>query len=40
VKSYDPPFNMSTYVYDYINGNLAGWVEEAIETRKKRLTKA
>ena len=33
VKCYDPPFKTSTYVYDHIKGNLADWIEKAIEIR-------
>lgn len=33
VQAYDPPFILSTDVYDYIKTNLEGWVEEAIEIR-------
>lgn len=33
VQAYDPPYSTSTYVYDYIKGNLADWVEEAIKIR-------
>jgi hypothetical protein len=33
VKSYDPPYSQSTYVYDYIKENIAAWVEEAIKIR-------
>ncbi|MEV4291101.1 TIR domain-containing protein [Nonomuraea bangladeshensis] len=33
VRAYDPPFTLSTYVYDHIKTNLEGWVEEAIEIR-------
>jgi hypothetical protein len=33
-KTYDPPYTTSTYVYEYINDNLAEWVEEAIKIRK------
>ncbi|MBF0586056.1 TIR domain-containing protein [Prosthecochloris sp. N3] len=35
VKSYDPPFSTSTYVYDHIKENLADWIEKAIEIREK-----
>src|SRR6202035_2759241 len=34
VKAYDPPYSTSTYVYEHITNNLAGWVDEAIEIRK------
>jgi hypothetical protein len=33
VKTYDPPFSTSTYVYDHIKDNLGGWVEKAIADR-------
>ncbi len=33
VKTYDPPFTTSTYVYDHIKNNLAAWVEEAVAIR-------
>lgn len=33
VKSYDPPFALSTKVYDYIQTHIADWIEEAIEIR-------
>ena len=35
VKAYDPPYSISTNVYDYIKGNLSSWVEEAIAIRAK-----
>ncbi len=35
VKSYNPPYSTSTYVYDYIKKNLEDWVEKAIEIRGK-----
>jgi hypothetical protein len=35
VKAYDPPYNASTNVYDYIKSNIAGWVDEAIKIRNK-----
>jgi len=35
VKTYDPPYSSSTYVYDYIKTNLEKWVEEAIEIRSR-----
>lgn len=34
VKSYDPPYLTSTYVYDHIKKNLEAWVEEAILIRE------
>lgn len=33
VKAYDPPYSISTNVYDYIKKNLSDWVEEAITIR-------
>lgn len=33
VKTYDPPYTDSKKVYDYINTNLSGWIEKAIEIR-------
>lgn len=33
VKAYNPPYQSSTYVYDYIKENIASWVEEAISIR-------
>jgi hypothetical protein len=35
VKAYDPPYTVSTSVYDYIKNHLADWVEEAITIRNK-----
>ncbi len=35
VEAYDPPYSMSTYVYDHIKNNIVDWVEEAIEIRNK-----
>ena len=35
VKTYDPQYKSSTYVYAHIKANLAGWVEKAIEIRSK-----
>lgn len=35
VKAYDPPYTSSKSVYNHIATNLATWVEEAIEIRKK-----
>ena len=34
VKSYDPPYSLSTNVYNYIKNHIADWVEEAIDIRK------
>lgn len=33
VKAYDPPYQLSSNVYSYINDNLENWVEEAIRIR-------
>ncbi|MGB2959579.1 MAG: TIR domain-containing protein [Bacteroidota bacterium] len=33
VKAYDPAFSTAKYVYEHINNNLEGWVEEAISIR-------
>lgn len=33
VKAYDPPYSDSRDVYEYIRGNLADWVDEAIRIR-------
>jgi MTH538 TIR-like domain (DUF1863) len=33
VKTYDPPYSISTNVYDHIKSNLEAWVEEAITIR-------
>lgn len=33
IKTYDPPHSDSKMVYDYIEGNLASWIEEAIKNR-------
>lgn len=35
VKSYDPPYSNSTYVYGYIEENINDWIEEAIAIRNK-----
>jgi hypothetical protein len=35
VKTYDPPFLTSTYVYDHIKENLCDWIETAIEIRSE-----
>ena len=34
-KAYDPPYQTSTYVYDYIEEHINEWVEEAIKIRHK-----
>lgn len=33
VKAYDPPYTDSAQVYNYINENLSGWIEEAVKIR-------
>lgn len=33
VKAYDPPYSDSRQCYDYIQRNIAGWIEEAIRVR-------
>jgi len=33
VRSYDPPYFLSTSVYNHIKDNLASWIEEAIRIR-------
>lgn len=33
VKSYNPPYTLSTDVYEYISDHLEDWIEEAIEIR-------
>lgn len=35
VRTYDPPFSGSIYVYDYIKNNIEYWIEEAISIRQK-----
>lgn len=35
VKSYDPPFSTSSYVYNHIKEYLGLWIEKAIEIREK-----
>jgi hypothetical protein len=35
VKTYDPPYTTSTYVYDHIKNNIAGWVDEAVTIRNR-----
>lgn len=34
VECYDPPCSLSKNVYDYIQSNIADWVEEAIKIRR------
>lgn len=33
VKTYDPPYSISTNVYNYIKENIEKWIEEAIKIR-------
>ena len=33
VKAYDPPYSISTNVYEHIKNNLTAWAEEAISIR-------
>lgn len=33
VKTYNPPYSVSTNVYDHIKSSIDGWVEKAIEIR-------
>jgi hypothetical protein len=35
VKTYDPPFSTSKYVYNHIADNISDWIDEAIAIRKK-----
>ena len=35
VKTYNPPYLTSTYVYDHIKENIEKWIEKAIEIRGK-----
>lgn len=35
VKTYDPAFSTSGYVYNHIADNIADWIDEAVEIRKK-----
>ena len=35
VKTYDPPFQTSTQVYDFVTKNIASWVEDAIAIREQ-----
>jgi hypothetical protein len=35
VKTYDPPFSTSKYVYNYIRENLSDWADESVEIRKQ-----
>lgn len=35
VKAYNPPYSDSQSVYNYINNNIADWIEEAITIRNR-----
>lgn len=35
VEAHDPPYTTSDYVYGHIKDNLEGWVDRAVEIRKK-----
>lgn len=35
VKCYDPPYTISTYVYNHISEKLEDWIEEAIKIRNQ-----
>ena len=35
IKAYDPPYTVSSDVYNYIKENLADWIEDAIDIRAK-----
>ena len=35
VKTYDPPYKTSNYVYEHIEENIEDWIEEAIAIRQK-----
>jgi hypothetical protein len=34
VKAYNPPYTISTNVYNYIKENIEDWIEEAIDIRE------
>lgn len=34
VMTYDPPYSVSTNVYNHIKENLSNWIEEAVKIRK------
>ena len=36
VKDYDPPYSISTNVYDHIESNISDWIEEAINIRNSQ----
>jgi len=33
IKCYDTPYTTSTYVYSYIEDNIEGWIDKAIENK-------
>ncbi len=35
VKVYDPPYVVSTNVYNHISNNIVDWIEEAVEIRRR-----
>lgn len=35
VKTYDPPFSTSRYVYNHIADNIASWIDDAVATRNR-----
>lgn len=35
IKAYNPPYSDSKEAYNYVKDNLAKWIEEAIEIRRK-----
>jgi hypothetical protein len=35
VKTYDPPYSTSTYVYDHIKENIENWINESLAIRAK-----
>lgn len=35
VKTYDPPFSTSSYVYNHIAENIADWIDEAVAIRNR-----
>lgn len=35
VKTYDPPFSTSRYVYNHIADNISSWIDDAVATRNR-----
>ena len=35
VKTYNPPFSTSSYIYNHIADYIAYWIDDAIAIRKK-----